>query len=259
MKNYKIIFGALIALAFSSCEKVINVDLKNAEQKIVIEGIVDNSGKPATVKITKTVNFSSGNTFPALSGATVKITDNTGAVFNLTETTSGNYSNASLIGVIGNTYTLSVLAEGKTYVGISKIPRSAPIDTLEQETVPFGNTQEKVVSVIYTDPVGFGDYCQVIQTPAGKKDKGVHIADDTYTDGGNSPFLIFADDAKLKTGDNVKIELRFIDKNIYRYLKGIEDLQQGNTVPANPDSNISGGCLGFFSAHTSETKTIIIQ
>jgi biopolymer transport protein ExbD len=259
MKNNKIILGALMVLAFSSCEKVINVDLKNAEQKIVIEGIVDNTGKPATVKITKTVNFSSGNNFPTLSGATVKITDNTGAVFNLTETNPGSYTNASLIGVKGNTYTLSVLAEGKTYIGTSKIPRGAPLDTLEQETLPIGNAQEKVVSVIYTDPVGFGDYCQVIQTPAGKKDKGVHIADDSFTDGGNSPFLIYAEDAKLKTGDNVKIELRFIDKNVYRYLKGIEDLQEGNTIPANPDSNISGGCLGFFSAHTSESKTIIIQ
>ncbi len=259
MKNYKIILGTLIVLAFTSCEKVINVDLKNAEQKLVIEGIVDNSGNPAKVSITKTVNFSSGNTFPTLSGVTVKITDNTGTVFILTETSAGNYTNASLVGVIGNTYTLSVLAEGKTYIGKSTIPRGAPIDTVEQETLLVGNVLEKVVSVIYTDPIGLGDYCQVIQTPAGKKDKGIHIADDSFGDGGNFPFQIYSDNAKLKTGDNVKIELRFIDKTIFRYLKGLEDLQGGNTVPANPDSNISGGCLGFFSAHTSESQSIVIQ
>jgi Domain of unknown function (DUF4249) len=270
--KYKIAIKNIIAviafaIAFSSCEKVINVDLKNAEPKIVIEGIVDNSGSGAKVKITKSVSFSSTTAAPTVSGATVKISDDAGNNFVLAETTPGVYTNATLLGQIGKTYTLLVVNAGVTYTGKSTIPRQAPIDTIYQESVTIpGNAPGsaasigKIVTLVYTDIVGFGDNVQVVQTINGKLDNTLIIADDQFTDGSDLPFQIFPNaNTKLKTGDIVKQELRFIDRNIFRYLNGILEIQGGNTVPANPDSNLSGGCLGFFSAHTSQTKTIVIQ
>jgi hypothetical protein len=262
-----IIAAIAFAIAFSSCEKVINVDLKNAEPKIVIEGIVDNSGKPASVKITKSISFSNTSIVPTVSGAVVKISDNVGNNFILSETTPGVYTNSSLVGQIGKTYTLSVLNAGINYSGKSTIPRQAPIDTVYQESVTIPGSAPgaaasigKVATLVYTDIIGFGDNVQVVQTINGKLDNTLVVADDQFTDGSDLPFQIFPNaNTKLKTGDIVKLELRFIDKNVFRYLNGILEIQGGNTVPANPDSNISGGALGFFSAHTSESKTIIIQ
>jgi Domain of unknown function (DUF4249) len=259
MKNYKIIFTALMLLVLSSCEKVINVDLKNAAPRIVIEGIVDNSGRPAKVIISKSVVFSAGNTYPGVSGAIVKITDNTGATFNLAETTTGVYTNATLIGAVGRTYNLSVTVEGKNYTASSTIPRQTPIDTLTQETKSLGGAPEKIVNLIFSDPLGFGDYNQVVISTNAKLDKRTIVFDDSFSDGSATPVQIDNPDKKFKTGDVVKIELRFIDKIVYRYLKGLADLKDGGTIPANPDTNISGNPLGYFSAHTSETKTIIIQ
>jgi Domain of unknown function (DUF4249) len=270
--KYKIAIKNIIAviafaIAFSSCEKVINVDLKNAEPKIVIEGIVDNSGSGAKVKITKSVSFSSTTAAPTVSGATVKISDDAGNNFVLAETTPGVYTNATLLGQIGKTYTLLVVNAGVTYTGKSTIPRQAPIDTIYQESVTIPGSAPgsaasigKIVTLVYTDIVGFGDNVQVVQTINGKLDNTLIIADDQFTDGSDLPFQIFPNaNTKLKTGDIVKQELRFIDRNVFRYLNGILEIQGGNTVPANPDSNISGGALGFFSAHTSQTKTIVIQ
>ena len=267
MKNENIIVGLFCAFALSSCEKVINVDLKNAEPKIVIEGIVDNSGNPARVKITKSVSFSNRVAAPTVSGATVKITDNLGNNFILTETAAGVYTNAALIGQIGKTYTISVQNAGLTYVGKSTIPRDAPIDTIYQESVSIpGNVPGaasslgKIVSLVYTDIPGFGDNVQVVQTINGKVDNTLIVADDQFTDGSDLPFQLYPNpNTKIKTGDVVKIEMRFIDKSVFRYLNGILEIQGGNTVPANPDSNISGGCLGFFSAHTSASQSIVIQ
>jgi Domain of unknown function (DUF4249) len=267
MKNIKIVLGLSFTIAFASCEKVVNVDLKNAEPKIVIEGIVDNSGNPASVKITKSVSFSNTTASPTVSGAIVKIADNAGNTFTLNETASGLYTNALLVGQIGKTYILTVQNAGITYEGKSTIPRQAPIDTIFQERVTLpSNTPGsaaslgKIVSLVYTDIVGFGDNAHVLQTINGKVDNSLIVADDQFTDGANTPFQLFPNvNTKLKTGDVVKIELRFVDKNVYRYLTGILEIQGGNTVPANPESNISGGALGFFSAHTSESKTIVIQ
>jgi hypothetical protein len=267
VKNKNIIAVIVLAIGLSSCEKVVNIDLKNADPKIVIEGIVDNSGKPATVKITKSVSFSNTTLAPTVSGASVKITDDAGNNFVLTETAPGVYTNASLLGLIGKTYTLTVLNAGVTYSGKSSIPRQALIDTIYQETVSIpGNapgsaaSNGKIVSLVYTDIPGFGDNVHVIQTINGKVDNVLYVADDQFTDGSDLPYQLYPNpNTKLKTGDVVKIELRFVDKTVFRYLNGIFEIQGGNTVPANPDSNLSGGCLGFFSAHTSETKTIVIQ
>jgi hypothetical protein len=267
MKNKNVVLGFLCAIVFTSCEKVIDVDLKNAEPKIVIEGIVDNSGRPASVKITKTVSFSNTTTAPNISGAIVSMSDNVGNNYTLAETATGVYTNATLIGQIGKTYTLTVQNAGITYTGKSTIPRQAPIDTIYQEKVELPSSTPgtaaaigKIVSMVYTDIIGFGDNVHVVQTINGKIDNSLIVGDDQFTDGGNTPFQLFPNiNTKLKTGDIVKVELRFTDRNIFKYLSGIQEIQQGNTVPANPESNISGGCLGFFSAHTSETKTIVIQ
>jgi hypothetical protein len=267
MKNINIILGFFCFLGFTSCEKVVNVDLKNAEPKIVIEGIVDNSGRPASVKITKSVTFSTTANAPTVRGATVKIVDNAGNNYTLAETTPGIYTNNTLVGQIGKTYTLTVQNAGITYTGQSTIPRQAPIDTIYQERVTLPSntpggaaTLGKIVSLVYTDIPGFGDNAHVLQTINGKVDNSLIVGDDQFTDAGNTPFQLFPNvNTKLKTGDVVKVELRFIDKTVFRYLIGIQEIQGGNTVPANPDSNLSGGCLGYFSAHTSETKTITIQ
>ena len=267
MKNINIVFGLFCFLGFTACEKVVNVDLRNAEPKIVIEGIVDNGGNPATVRITKSVSFSNTASAPIVSGASVKISDNAGNNFTLTETTPGVYTNSTLMGQIGKTYTLTVQNAGVTYTGKSTIPRQAPIDTIYQEKVTLPNSTPggtaslgKIVSLVFTDIPGFGDNAHVVQTINGKIDNALIVGDDQFTDAANTPFQLYPNtNTKLKTGDVVKVELRFIDKAVFRYLIGIQEIQGGNTVPANPDSNLSGGCLGYFSAHTSETKTINIQ
>ena len=58
----------MVAASIIGCTKIIDVDLKNAASQLVIEGIVNNSS-PAQVNILKTVQFSSSNVFPAVSGA----------------------------------------------------------------------------------------------------------------------------------------------------------------------------------------------
>ncbi len=254
-----IIFSITILFAiFSSCEKVINVDLNKAAPNLVIEGIIDNSGNPAKINISKSVAFSNSNTYPVVTGALVKITDNAGKSFQLTETSPGVYTNLSLIGVPGRTYNLTVSVAGQTYAATSSMPVPVALDTLLQDKIIISKPTI-FVSAAFNDPPGFGNKYQFIETINGKQFKTIFMIDDMYQDGGKITNELIDEDADIRKGDTVQIEMRCIENNIFRYMKGLEDLNIGGTVPANPATNISNGALGYFSAHTTKKKSIVIK
>jgi Domain of unknown function (DUF4249) len=249
----QLLFSAAIALTLFSCRKVINVDLNNADPRLVIEGVVDNMN-PAFVEISKSVIFSNNNIFPTVSGALVKVTDNLGGSFNFTETTPGKYVNGSLIGVPGRTYTLSVVAEGKTYTAVSIMPTPVNLDTLLFEKLIFGSTPTWAVKPQYTDPAGFGNYYKFYETINNRRFPDYWVWDDKFTNNGVSTRPLIQTDTTIRLNDTVEVEMQCIDKNVYRYFLALLDVKQNNTVPANPESNITGGCLGYFSAHTTQKK-----
>ena len=117
----KISMLILSALALMSCEKEIELDLNSADPKIVIEGQIPQN-QTAKIIITKTVNISDTNVFPAVRAASVSITDNLGNIEQLVETSAGVYQTQKMIGVEGRTYTLSVNAEGKNYTAKTTMP-----------------------------------------------------------------------------------------------------------------------------------------
>ena len=86
---------SLILLSYS-CEEIINVDLNSADPKIVIEGTVTDQPGPYTVTITKTTDYYNPASYPAVSGAQVRIVDDLGFSEQLHETTDGIYQTGTL-------------------------------------------------------------------------------------------------------------------------------------------------------------------
>jgi hypothetical protein len=256
MKKYFSVI-LFIVLASVACKKIINVDLNNANSQLVIEGIVSNSA-PAQIIISRSVKFSSSNVFPTVSNATVIIKDNLNNSYTLKENAPGNYVSTSVIGVPGRTYNLSVIADGNTYTASSTMPLQVNLDTLLLERIPFGNKSVTIVKPQYTDPVGFGNNYQFVETINKTVNPKVFVWDDRFNDGGISTRPLIESDSTIASGDSIKVEMRCLDKNIFRYFTSLADLQQNATTPANPESNISGGCLGYFSAHTSQRKKVLI-
>src|SRR5258708_35543923 len=94
-----------------ACKKVIQVDLKNAVSRIVIEGEVTNTIQPYEVRISKTVNFSAGNTYPPVTGARVTITDSSARTSaNLREASPAVYPANASMAVPEHNCTLVVIA-----------------------------------------------------------------------------------------------------------------------------------------------------
>ncbi len=101
----------IMSIALLSCEKVIDIDLKNSEPQIVIDGTVNDRPGPYTVKISKTGDYYKPSSFPAVAGADVTISDNAGNTETLSEVTDGIYQTLYIQGIPSRTYTLKVIAE----------------------------------------------------------------------------------------------------------------------------------------------------
>jgi hypothetical protein len=262
MKRNKIFLFILIIIGTYSCEKVISIDLNSAAPQVVIQGEITNEAGPYHVKITKTVNFSTNNVFPAVSGATVKITDNAGAADKLTETSPGIYTTNTIDGKPGNTYSLSVTAEGKEYTATSTMPAMVPFDSISFEKTNFFNDKRTFAMVNFQDPPGLGNYYRFTQYVNGKVVPDAFVIEDRLSDAKYISRSLYTDTSKLKTGDNLLINMNCIDANIYNYFRTyrlVTSNDNQSASPANPIGNISNGALGYFSAHTIQSKQTIVK
>lgn len=266
MRYFPIIF--LIGFVLTSCEKVIDVNLDDAEKKYVVEGFITDQSGQCQVSITQTKNFNEDNTFPGVSGATVSITDNsTGTITQLGETSPGVYTHASLTGVSGKTYTLTVSINGELFTASSTIPQLVDLDTIYITTDSwFDGEMIKLANIEYDDPAGTANYYRFVRYRNGIKTKNIFINNDDLSDGRHTATKLFVGDNdseedRLVSGDLVKIDMLCIDAAVYKYWYSLEQSATGETTsaaPANPVTNITGGALGYFSAHTFQTKTMSV-
>jgi hypothetical protein len=253
-----------LALLFCACQKVIDVDLKDNQPTIVIEGeVTDNPSIPSTVKITKSVNFSEDNVFPTVSGALVTISDNAGNNATLNETSPGVYQTTSIAGVQGRTYYLTISVDGKTYSSTSTMPIKVNLDTvLIGESFGPGPPGGKAATPKFTDPLGRGNNYRFKLSKNRIVSKSLFLLDDQVLDGGPNNRSISDQELEFKTGDTAIITMMCIDKSVQLYFYSLS--QNGNgpdasATPANPVTNINGAILGYFSAQTVQTKKTIYK
>jgi hypothetical protein len=262
MKN--IISILFIGILFTGCEKVIDLNYKSNQSRIIIQGNVTNEAGPYYVKITKSINLKDTGTYPAIDDAIVTISDDAGNNEPLTALGNGTYRTNLLIGVEGRTYTLTVQAEDKTYIAQSTMPGRVPFDSIRVETDLITGETEYSFIPVYTDPIAKGNNYRFVLWLNNKLINQQLVQNDEVRNGvANSVRLeINDDDIDFKPGDSVTLQMQCIDKNValyYRTLALISDSGPGGgTTPNNPPNNISNGALGLFSAHTVETKGVSI-
>jgi hypothetical protein len=253
------------AILFYSCQKTVTLNLNNAPAQIVIQGEVTDTAGPYIVTINQSTNFYANNTFPAVSGAAIKISDDQGAMDSLTETSPGVYTTHTLQGKPGHTYTLSVFAQNKNYTAISTMPAPVNLDSVTfQHSSGLGN---KRISAIpnFQDPPGVKNYYQFIEYINGKQFiKNIFVFDDRLSDGRYISRTLRADSSYLNIGDQLEVKMYCIDQNVYNYFYQLEQSSGSgafNTTasPANPVSNISNGAYGYFSAHTVRSKKVKVD
>lgn len=265
MKN--ILFILFCALLFSSCEKEIDLQLDDKSGTIVIEGNITDQQGPYYVHITRSVAFTEDNQYPAITDAIVTISDNAGQSETLQYEGDGRYKTSSLVSSPGNTYTLNVLIDGVNYTAQSTMPSPVTLDGLIQDSITIAGETTYNILPVYTDPSFLGNRYLFILTIDGKTDKTLQVFSDNINNGMVNQRTIMPsldDDDEIVPGDIINVEMQCIDQNIYTYYSALIQISGGggpggSVTPANPPSNINNGALGYFSAHTTASKSMVIQ
>lgn len=258
-KNFTLL--SIIIILFSSCEDVIELDLQNADAKLVIEANVNDQLEHQYVKISKTIPFNSSNTFNGFKGA--KVTLSTAGIppITFTEISEGIYRSPQFRGVPGKTYKMEVLAEGKLYTAESTMPLPVLADSISFKTLSFFGDKRIYPSIFYKDPANIQNQYRYILKINNKYQSDI-VFEDRFNDGNAVSDVIIYDGDEIKSGDTIDVEMQSIDRKVFKYYFAISQIE-GNggppVAPANPDSNWNNGALGVFSAYTKSNISIIYK
>ncbi len=268
----KALLVVLAPLLLLGCQKVVSIDLNNANPRLVIEGIVTDQPGPYSVKLSMTGDyFAPSLYFPPVSNATIVVTDNFGQTDTLKEGASGMYLSSGLAGVPGRTYTLFVSSQGKQYIAASSMPNKVSIDTLYSVVRPpsRGEGPGYDIYLAFRDPPEPGNYYRINVTsseviPTDSIDgRRYRLYTDKLTNGNEMMERIRAG-RLVVTGDTITVSLLSIDKAAYDYFNTLNDILMSDRAPtslspANPTTNISNGSLGYFAAYTIDTRSIVLR
>lgn len=249
---------------FSSCEKVVDLDLDQAPQALVIEAIVHDSIGDNYVIISKSKPFNENTgSFETISGATVVITDNIGNSYLLNEIVAGVYSSPTLQGIVGRTYTLSINADGKSVTAQSTMPPKINLDSLshEKRDNAFADPDEPDTYRIFThfyDTPSYTNYYRIKAFSRTVQQKGVLVINDDLIEGDNVKLPIFQ--TEFEENDTITVQLLSIDEENYRYFNALVS-SQGGEVPGNPETNLNGAenVVGFFAAYAKSERKIVMN
>lgn len=278
MKYYKIFYLIFIATALSSCQKVVQIDLNTTDPKLVVEANITDESGPYTVKLSKSANYYDDNKFPKVNDAIVTIKDMNGNSDVLHPVADGMFQTSSIQGVPGRTYILNIYWNGKNYTGSSTMPYKVPIDSvliLLQGRGGFGGqggpggpgstvTKRRRVVCSFKDPGEYENYYRIelfANDSTALDSTRIQILGDKLTNG-QEMTLSFS--TRLQVSDTIIVKLLGIDFPVYDFYNTLRNVVGDNgpftsAPPANPNTNMSGGALGYFSAHWVSSKTEIVQ
>ena len=310
---------ALLLLALVACEKEITVDLPTTEPKLVVEGTIE-PGRPPIVILTRTQSFFAPTDLASIAsifvnGALITMSDGFTTI-TLDAICSSDLTDEEIIlaaaitgldpdlltlanicvytslnpadtGVIGRTYSLQVIADGKTLTSITTLPAPVALDSAWFK-LALQDPGDDTLGFIWgrlSDPAGSTNQyrwlAQRINRGYGGKPKDAsYIAplfscfDDRYANGlsfefaynrGTATYSTAEDDENeeagfFKRGDTVVVKFVSFGRPEYDFYNSLDDntASQGDLFsnPENVVSNINGG-LGIWAGWSPSYYTVV--
>ncbi|MGS2739375.1 DUF4249 domain-containing protein [Sinomicrobium sp. M5D2P17] len=270
MDSFKYIFLLIVITGLVSCEDVVDVDLDTEEPRLVIDAGIEwvkgTNGAQQTIKLSTTTDYYSEE-IPPVSNAGVYIMNSDGTVFDFVETPgTGIYVCTDFIPVIGETYELTVTADGQTYTSSEQLMSVPEITRIEQDYDAGFLGDEIEVTFYYQDnPEENNHYMARFET-----DFLIYpeydIDNDEFTQG-NEMFDSFSDE-DLEIGDRLDITLYGISERFDNYMSLILEATGGgsfSTPPANVRGNIinttdeKNYAYGYFRLCETDVRSYVVE
>lgn len=278
-------------LVFCSCEKDIDLNLKESAPVLTVDAQIENGQAPRVV-LTKSFSYYQKIDAALLASSFVRNAEvylsNGSLTHRLKEYAlplapgfvayyysidSANLATA-FEGELNRSYTLRIVAEGKEYTSTTDIPASVNFpDSLWFKRAPQNpDTTLRVLVMRATDPTGRGNYVRYFT----KKNSdpflpGENVFDDQVIDGTTYEIqlpqgidrnnIINRDSTFYRKGDTVTLKFCAINRASYNFWNTWEFAYQSIGNPfAQPNKvlgNISNGALGAFTGYGAGYKTLI--
>lgn len=254
----------LLVIGFSSCQRNIDLSINHPSSLLVIEGNVTNILGVQIVTVSTTIPYNKTNVFPPVIGAFVTLSDGEKSyVMSANDAEPGKYTIPNFKGVEGRIYTLSVKMDtAEVYTATSVMPKQVKMDSIGINALSVGSKIIRTVSVYYHDPPTQVNQYKFVLFVNGVQVKHVFTLDDSHSNGRVINTSLYQNDIEIKSNDRVDVEMQCIDAAAYKYWYTLgqqnDNSPSNSATPTNPDSNLSGDVLGYFSAHTAERKTLIV-
>lgn len=255
----------LMGIFLLGCKKEIQLPLDPNQSLLVIDGSITDEAGPYYIKLSKSNSISASSNFLAVTNALVIVKDNLGIIDTLKHEKEGKYKTNKIKGIYGNTYYLEVQVADKKYTANTTMPQNVFLDSLRINPLAVNGEVRYNVIPVYTDPITLGNSYRFIQKINDTLDQNFFVFNDNLNNGKENqrPLRGGSDSLEVKLKDIIDVEMQCITRTTYIYYYALNQQSGagpgGGTTPANPPSNIVGGALGIFSAHTVQRKQVQIK
>jgi len=220
---------------------------------MVVEGFITNSENPIVVKLSRSQDFFDQSSFFPVEKASVQISSRLDAD-QLANEGAGYYVSSKVSGVPGRTYTLKIESGSETYGATAQLPGPIAIDTVYFRYGSFQKDSLNAVVEFRDPPEGENYYRIKLYHNRKYAVNDYFLLTDAFMNGTKMVVQIYY--RYFAPGDTIGVELLNLERNTWRYFKGLSEvIQQGvnSQAPGNPPTNITGGALGIFGAYSTST------
>ena len=256
MKKY--FYLIIILIIFSSCEKDVDIDIKEAPKQLVISSLFSNIPEDSYIVLTFSKGFErENNEYEFITGAQITVKDTQGNPIVFTAD-SNNVYKTSTPAVPGEKYTLDIRKDNFHLSAEENIPE---IVTLQDFDIQRTDGNVKLI-LYFDDPQGQTDYYRII------------VQTDTYNFSSNYDFLttdfyydsqthsLELENLNIQSTGHFKVKLFHLNKKVYDYYETLYNLNEINygdspfesAVPGNPNTNVNGGIGYFIGVGESEVE-----
>ena len=257
-------FMVLFLVAASACQKVIDVEVDEADENIVIDASYNAITEKVYVKVTRSAALFSNTGFESILDAQIELTTPSGTVIEIPHVGDGVYEYEDLTPVYDANYTMTAAIEGQSFSADAFLPNPIPLDSLTQqfqEASLFG-PEGYIVFMNLADPGGTNFYraVRIVNSDTLTSRGDQFIFDNSFSEGNVQTVPFFS--SRYEPNDTITVQLRSYSEAAYLYFTDLLALAGDggqSAAPANPRTNWNNGALGVFNTYGYDEKTIIIQ
>lgn len=272
-------------LAIIACQEKIDLTLPLTDQRLVVEGriekVKDRESQWHQITLSKTGAYFDSDETPRVNDASVSVSDGDGTrhEFNIIEDHSGTYVNTTMVGEVGQTYTLTIEWQGERYEAVETLTAVVALDTAYQKYAEATTFDDEGIrlAIDFTDPADQENFYfwevlsngenTIVASPGNKFDI---IATDEFLDGQKISGYSPNGEKIFEAGEIATVRHIGISSAMYDYLYLIMvQTGQGSTFGDTPPALIKGNiqnltqpdnyALGYFSAVEVHEATLLIE